>query len=322
MVSTPITEPRRPTTRGSGASTAHAGAAARSVSTGDRWRGVRAGVVIDERFVVGPKVGAGGMGTVYRALDRAAGGLVALKVLRGGDAVEAERFKQEAAILAGLDHPGIVRYVAHGIAQGGEHWLALEWLEGEDLAQRLARGRLAVSECLTMAARAASALACAHAQGMLHRDLKPSNLFLPGGQVAALKVLDFGIARIAGSARRLTGTGIVLGTLGYVAPEQMQDLGDVGPRADVFALGCVLFECLTGRLAFPGSHPMAVLTKILVDGPPPLIALRPDLPDALDALVQSMMSIEPQRRPADGAALLSALARIEGTPIPDEAPPP
>src|SRR5262249_11885284 len=161
-------------------------------------------------------------------------------------------------------HPAIVRYVAHGVARAGEHWLALEWLEGEDLGQRIERARLTVRECLEMAERAASALACAHARGMVHRDLKPPDLFLPRGRVASLRVLDFGIARVVGSARRLTGTGVLMGTLGYVAPEQMQDLGDVGPRADVFSLGCVLFECLTGRPTFPGTHPMAVLAKILL----------------------------------------------------------
>src|SRR5438132_8475729 len=126
----------------------------------------------------------------------------------------------------------------------------MEWLEGEDLKQRLARGPLALEAAILCTRRAAEALAAAHARGVVHRDVKPGNLFLPGGEVGALKVIDFGIARLAGAAS-LTRSGTLVGTPGYMAPEQAGLLAaEVGARADVFALGCVLFECLAGRPAF------------------------------------------------------------------------
>ncbi|MFT3768523.1 MAG: protein kinase [Minicystis sp.] len=284
---------------------------------------MRAGDIIGRRFILDREAGSGGMGTVYCAFDRVTGDPVALKILRGRDAVDVERFAREAAILAELDHPAIVRYVAHGAGDSGEHWLAMEWLEGENLALRLARQRLSVSECLTLGRRVADALACAHARGMVHRDLKPSNLLLAGGDVAQVKVVDFGIAQVAGDPQRLTCTGVLLGTLGYVAPEQIQGHEEVDARADVFALGCVLFECLTGRPAFAGAHPMAVLAKILLEGSPQLCALRPDLPEELDALVQRMLAKDPAERPRDAAevaAEIAALGEIEEPP--GEPPPP
>jgi serine/threonine protein kinase/tetratricopeptide (TPR) repeat protein len=281
------------------------------------------GAVLGSRFIIDREAGAGGMGTVFRAFDRVTGEAVALKVLRGQGAVDVERFSREAAILAELSHPAIVRYVSHGAADSGEHWLAMEWLDGEDLAQRLCRARLSLSETLALARRVADALACAHAAGMVHRDLKPGNLLLPGGDVGLTTVVDFGIARFAGDPQRLTCEGTVLGTLGYVAPEQIQEAGEADARADVFALGCVIFECLTGRPAFAGAHPMAVLAKILLEGPPLLCVLRPELPEALDGLVQRMLAKDPAGRPRDAAevvAELGALGDLEEAPFSIPAP--
>ncbi|APR80966.1 Adenylate cyclase [Minicystis rosea] len=280
--------------------------------------------MIGNRFILDREAGSGGMGTVYCAFDRVTGDPVAIKILRGRDAVDIERFAREAAILAELDHPAIVRYVGHGTADSGEHWLALEWLDGEDLAHRLVRGRLSLSETLVLARRVADALGAAHARGMVHRDLKPSNLLLPRGDVAEVKVVDFGIARVAGDPQRLTCTGVLLGTLGYVAPEQIQGTGEADARADVFALGCVLFECLTGQPAFAGAHPMAVLAKILLEGSPLLCGIRPEVPEALDDLVQRMLAKRPSERPRDAAevaAELAALGEIEDPVETTPAPP-
>jgi serine/threonine protein kinase len=160
-----------------------------------------AGDVVAERFEVERLAGSGGMGTVYRARDRqGAGESVALKVLSGaGD--DAERFAREARVLAELRHPAVVRYVAHGVLADGQPWLAMEWLDGETLADRLARAPLGVAESLAILRRSAAGLAVAHARGIVHRDVKPSNLFLVDGEPAQLKLLDFGIARWAIAAR-------------------------------------------------------------------------------------------------------------------------
>ncbi len=261
------------------------------------------GTIFADRCEALRKASSGGMGPVYRARDRGDGVDVALKILRGEDAHDVERFTREATILAGLSHRGIVRYIAHGSTTGGEHYIAMEWLDGEDLSARLSRRGLSIQESLAVVRLAAEALAFAHARGLVHRDLKPSNLFLVRGDVARIKVVDFGIARLGRESQRLTRTGALLGTPGYMAPEQIQGPPAYDPRADVFALGCVLFECLTGRPAFEGMNAMSVLAKILLQEVPRARSLRPAIPARLDDLVARMMARDPQERPRDGAAV-------------------
>jgi len=188
------------------------------------------GSVVAGRFQLEAEAGAGGMGTVYRARDLSDGAVVAVKILTGRELREAARFDQEAAILAGLVHPTIVRYLAHGIAVSGQRFIAMEWLEGEDLCTRLERKPVTVAETVALARRAAEALAYAHARNIIHRDIKPENLFLPGLAIDRLKVLDFGIARLTRGARKLTATGAVVGTPGYMAPSSCAGTGR-SPRA-------------------------------------------------------------------------------------------
>jgi ATP/maltotriose-dependent transcriptional regulator MalT len=260
------------------------------------------------RFRIERLVGTGGMGAVYRALDTLSGEAVALKVLLDRGA-EAERFAREAEVLAGLRHPAIVRYAAHGTTDSGEPYLAMEWLEGEDLAARLRRGPLGVDETVALVTRVAEALAAVHAADLVHRDLKPSNLFLVAGDPARVKLLDFGVARLASSAR-MTKTGALIGTPAYMAPEQARGERRVDARADVFALGCVLYECLLGRPAFAGEHFMAILAKILfVEVPRPSEA-DPAVPEALDALCARMLAKLPEDRPRDMAEVVAALAAV------------
>jgi tetratricopeptide (TPR) repeat protein len=272
---------------------------------------VKPGTTVADRFVLESEVGSGGMGTVFRAVDRVDGAVVAVKILRGQAAVDVERFEREATVLAGLRHPGVVRYVAHGVSRTGERYLAMEWLQGEDLAARLVRQRLSVSESLRVMRRAVDALAFAHRSGLVHRDVKPSNIFIVGGDVERIKLVDFGIARASRDHRRLTGTGMVLGTLGYISPEQLQSPEDSDPRSDVFSLGCVLFECLTGRPAFEGVHVMAVLLKIVLQQTPRVRDLRQDIPEALDALVARMMAKAPGDRFQDAAAVARAIDALD-----------
>ncbi|WP_170319353.1 serine/threonine-protein kinase [Polyangium spumosum] len=272
---------------------------------------MRSGEIVDGRFELESKAGTGGMGTIWRARDLATQETVALKVLRDPDH-GVDRFLAEARILARLEHPTIVRHVGHGVTSAGEPYLVMEWLAGEDLATRLSRGPLEIDASLALVRRVAEALGAAHARGVVHRDIKPSNIFLVERRFDRIKLLDFGIARLS-SGDVLTRPSSVLGTPGYMAPEQARGDEVVGPRADVFSLGCVLFECLAGRPAFQGSHPMALLAKLLLEEPPELAIVRPDVSAPVSSLCARMLSKIPAQRPADGAALAAELASIPVT---------
>src|SRR6185312_14863961 len=258
------------------------------------------GDLVAGRFRVAEVAGTGGMGAVYRAIDET-GEPVAIKVLRADSVEHLDRFAREIRVLAQLRHPGIVRYVADGRLGGGELWLAMEWLAGESLSQRMRRG-LSPADAIEVIRRVAEALGAAHELGVVHRDVKPSNIMLANGSIEQVKLLDFGVARVANADQLSTRTGIMIGTPGYMAPEQARGDRDVGPRADVFALGCILFELLTGEHAFVGDNVMAVLAKILLEDAPRVAELRPELPHELDELVSRMLAKQPAERPADGSA--------------------
>lgn len=277
------------------------------------------GEILDGRFVVEQAVGKGGMGTVFRAVDRATGETIALKVLRHREG-DARRFEREARVLAELAHDAIVRYVAHGVTSAGDPWLAMEWLPGQDLAEWLSSHALTPREALRLGSRVAAALSAAHSLGIVHRDIKPANLLLPGGDPARVKVVDFGIARRTDRATQVvTGTGVLVGTPGYLAPEQARGEKGVDGRADLYSLGCVLFECLTGKPAFRGDNFMALLARILLEDPPRLSDHRPDAPQGLDALLASLLAKDPARRPPDAAGLVATLdalaAECEGADV-------
>ena len=270
---------------------------------------MRPGDVVNERFELERQAGSGGMATVFKGRDRASGNVVAVKVLLDDGMIEKARFEREARVLEKLSHPGIVRYVAHGVTPGGEPYLAMEWLEGEDLLSRLCRARLTVEDSVGLATRVARALGAVHACGVVHRDLKPSNLFLVGGQIEQVKLLDFGIAHL-GSLTQMTHKGTILGTPSYMAPEQARSNQPLDARTDVFSLGCVLFECLTGARAFEGDHVMAVLAKVLFAEVTRVRELCPGIPEGLDELVARMLAKEPDQRPRNGAAVIEALAAL------------
>ncbi len=284
------------------------------------------GDVVAGRFRIEGVAGSGGMGVVYRSHDLASGTTVALKVLLLDGPTHLSRFEREAELLAAISHPAVVGYVAHGKAETGQLYLAMEWLEGVDLGARLEGGALSIPGTLALGVRVAGALGAAHARGVVHRDLKPANLLLPGGDLAQAKLLDFGVAR-PWQARGPTVAGAVLGTPWYMAPEQARGSDSVDARADVFSLGCVLFECLTGQPPFMGDHPIAVLSKVLFDEAPRVRERRSEVPAALDDLIARMLSKSPAERPADGRAVAAALAEItlDATEVPavrDTLPPP
>jgi eukaryotic-like serine/threonine-protein kinase len=268
------------------------------------------GDVVADRFEVERLAGAGGMGAVYRAYDRHTGQPVAIKVLRLDRGSKDERFAREARLLAELSHPRIVRYIAHGETRAGQPYLVMEWLEGEDLAQRLVRTGLTLDETIRVVRRSAEALASAHSKALVHRDIKPSNLYLCEKDLDKLKLLDFGVARLVRMGPAITRTGVQIGTPGYMAPEQARGARQVDARADIFSLGCVFFHCLTGRRAFKGSDPVAVLAKVLFEEPPRPSDIRPDIPGALDDLVWRMLSKDPAGRPADGAAVVAEIDHL------------
>jgi eukaryotic-like serine/threonine-protein kinase len=270
------------------------------------------GTVVAGRYVIEGLAGSGGMSTVYKARDRT-GDLVALKVLKLQAAHQVARFARETNLLHKLRHPAIVAYLDSGlIADTGQYFLALEWLEGKDLHSFLGDGRLGVEDSLRLAERIADALGFVHAQGVVHRDVKPENIFLPDGDSRKAKLLDFGIARWANSMEALTRTGARFGTPAYMSPEQVRGDRDLDARADVFSLGCVLFECITGEPAFAATDPMAVFGKILFDDPPRASALVIDVPEVVEALLLRMLARNPADRPGNGdelAAELRALLR-------------
>jgi tetratricopeptide (TPR) repeat protein len=248
------------------------------------------------------------MGEVYRARDVVSHIQVCVKLLRTDEDRDGERFVQEAKILSVLQHPSIVRYLAHGVV-GGDRYLVMEWLEGEDLARRLEREPPGLVDTVILLRQAAEALAYAHAHEIVHRDIKPQNLFLLERKIDQLKVLDFGIAKLVNADRRLTRTGNLVGTPGYLAPETIDGAGNVDGRADIFSLGCVAHECLTGKPTFRGHEPGVLLAKLMLEDPPHLSEIVPDVPRAVGDLVARMLAKNPERRPT-AAQVLRTLAAM------------
>jgi len=257
-------------------------------------------------YEVTAPLGEGGMGEVFRARDTRLGRSVAIKVIASnatGDPGQRARFAREASAIAALNHPHIC--TVHDVGTAGEvDYLVLELIDGESLAARLRRGPLPLGEAIDRAVEIARALDTAHAAGIVHRDLKPGNVMLTRSGV---KVLDFGLARIArgetdtastGSGHptaTLTEAGIVMGTLPYMAPEQIEGRA-ADHRADVFAFGAVLFEMLAGRRAFDAPSGPALMGAILHATPTALTTLRPEVPPALDRIVQTCLAKDPDAR--------------------------
>ncbi|HKU41888.1 MAG TPA: serine/threonine-protein kinase, partial [Polyangiales bacterium] len=259
------------------------------------------------------------MGTVFRACDlEHSGRPVAVKVLPGLAAQP--RFEREVAALSSLDSDAIVRYVAHGRSDAGEAFLAMDWVDGQSLAERLAVSGLSGIETVQLGKRLASGLCALHAAGIVHRDLKPSNVMLPDGRVEHARIVDLGIARLGSDlvSVQLTAAGAQLGTPRYMAPEQIRDPHAVDGRADVFALGCVLFEALTGAPAFPGDEAVSVLAQVLFGHTPEAGERRGDLPDELEQLLERLLARSRKLRPFADAQLLLELDRLLEPPLRQE----
>jgi tetratricopeptide (TPR) repeat protein len=271
---------------------------------------VPVGHIIADRFELERYTGAGGMGTVYRARDRFTGHPVALKILHARGPTELARFFREVEVLTQLTHPAIVRFVAHGRTDDDAPYIVTEWLDGESLTTRLERCDLSIAESLSLVARVAEALSEAHRLGFVHRDIKPSNLLLSRGRVEDVKILDFGLAYLAGVDPTNPQSGGLIGTPGYMAPEQANGEALDG-RADLFSLGCVLFRCLAGRAPFDAAPVTSARAKQGNEEAPRLSDLWSDAPPELDDLVARMLAKSPSERPASGEEVAQALAGID-----------
>lgn len=276
---------------------------------------MRVGDLLEQRFRLDHQVGSGAMGIVFRARDLARHADVAVKVMRGPAGVnggeEASRFAREAAILLSLQHPSVVRYVAHGWTPAREPFLAMEWLSGETLKERVERAPLALAETIDVGLALASALAGAHAQGVVHRDVKPANVFLVERATECVKLLDFGVARVR-TGRVLTEAGTAIGTPAYMSPEQATGEGDVGAPSDVFSLGTVLFELVSGTRPFAAEEMLEMMMKLTLEPAPQLSLHAPTAPVEVTSLVDQMLSKAPSARPPMGQvfARLGAARRV------------
>jgi serine/threonine-protein kinase len=276
--------------------------------------------VMDNRYDVGRPLGSGGMGEVFLARDRVLGRDVALKVLRtqyAGDREFAERFKREAQSAASLSHPNIVQVYDRGDTEDGASYIAMEYVPGGTLKEKIVgEGPLASREAAALGAQVAEALGAAHERGMVHRDIKPQNVLLTGRGEA--KVADFGIAR-AGSSVTISKTGSVMGTAGYMSPEQA--LGKPAtPKSDLYSLGVVLYEALTGELPYTADNPIAVSMKHVNEPLVPPREIEPTIPEGMNALVTRLMAKDPEDRYASADELAGDLWRISRGREPTAAP--
>jgi hypothetical protein len=276
-----------------------------------RLRALVADGTFTARFAVEREIGHGGMGRVYEGVQLDSGKRIAIKVLDPGLAGDPVRFQAEATILEQLDHPAIVRYVAHGLTGDGRAYLAMAWLEGETLAERLRRAPLSTAECVAVAQRVAEALAYLHERDIVHRDIKPSNVFLVGNDPKAAIVIDLGIAKRL-SVIGPTRTGEVIGTPGYMAPEQVRGESGIDERVDMFALGCLLYESLSGAAPFAGQAVMEVLARLLLAEPKPIDEVLPEIPPRLATLVAVLLAKNANDRTVDAEQAARELTTIAG----------
>ena len=269
----------------------------------------RTGQVIAGKFRILREIGRGGMGVVYEAEDTSLMRTVALKFLPAGIAASAEaneRFVQEARAASALDHPHICNIHEIGRTEAGEMFIAMSSYRGQSLKDRLATGPLEPSEVVGLATQIAEGLAEAHAHGIIHRDVKPGNIFVTSDGTA--KILDFGLAKLAGQLR-MTQPGTTMGTVAYMSPEQARG-EETDARTDVWSLGVVLYEMVTGDLPFKGEKDQAVLRAVLSDPPRPVARLRPGFPSGIEALIGRALSKDPAGRFATAGEFAEELRRL------------
>ncbi|HUQ47898.1 MAG TPA: protein kinase [Gemmatimonadaceae bacterium] len=267
-------------------------------------------ITLPDRFRLDGEIGRGGMAVVYRAYDRHLDRQVAIKVLSQdlSSMVSAERFQREIALMAKLVHPGVVALFDSG-ESGGRLYYVMPYVAGDTLRARLARDkRMTADDAASLGADIAEALAYAHGLGIVHRDVKPENIFSVSGRAV---LADFGIARLVGTADSpvsdLTGAGMMIGTMSYISPEQSTGDGEIDGRADLYSLGCVLYELLTGAPPFAGNSPMALVAKHHVEAPRPLSDHAAGIPAAMCAIVMQLLAKKREDRPSNAGEVARKL---------------
>jgi eukaryotic-like serine/threonine-protein kinase len=272
------------------------------------------GMLLGGRYRIGDLIGQGGMSAVYAAEDLRLARVVAVKLLAcdGADS-DAERLFREAKAAARAQHPAVVTVFGFGSDDAlGLDYLAMEYLEGEDLAARIrAQGALAEPFVVRLGAEIADALAAVHATGVVHRDLKPANIFLArrGLRVDEVKLLDFGVARHS-DMQTLTAPGQLIGTLRYMAPEQLRNPRAAGPRSDIYALGVTLYEALTAESPYRGRDAMALTMQVGSGVRVPLLERRPETSASVRDVVERCLALDPAARFSSARTLCEALLAL------------
>jgi serine/threonine-protein kinase len=312
---------------------ASAGAlAGASMSPQNPHGGASAGDILDGAYKLTRLISEGGMGTVYEAVQMRLGRRVAVKIMAPELAENAEalaRFRREVEVTSQLSHPHVIQLLDFGTAPTGQPYLVMEYLEGEDLEQRLARvGRLPVPGAVDVIKQVAAALTAIHARGIVHRDLKPANVFLLGieGAMDFVKVVDFGISKVRTAKTKLTQAFLMVGTPNFMSPEQATGrVDDVDHRSDQWALGCIAYQILSGRLPFSAPDVNSVLQQVVNAEPQALGSLVPDLPPEVESVVRrALAKNQADRFPTITAfaRALEAAAAVPAPPAPAPAPQP
>jgi serine/threonine-protein kinase len=252
---------------------------------------------VAQRYLLERELGRGGMATVYLARDRERGELVALKAMHQnvGSQIGVERFRREMGIAASLDHPLIVPLIDSG-AVGDLLYYVMPYLEGESLSRCLDRlQRLQLDQAVRITRDVAEALGYAHGHGILHRDVKPENVMLTGGRAL---IADFGLARAIGAAdrRKLTSTGVIVGTVHYMSPEQLLELRDLDQRSDIYSLGCILYEMLTGGPPYTARTITDLVSQILSATMSSVRMVRPEVPAGVNTVISRAVAKKAQDR--------------------------
>jgi serine/threonine protein kinase len=276
----------------------------------------RVGTILDDAYELTRFIQAGGMSRVYEALEMRLSRPVAVKIMSSELAENEDalvRFEREVKITSQLAHPHVVHLLNFGTTEAGEPYLVTEYLEGEDLQERLQRlGRLSLARTARIIDQVASALAAVHAKGVIHRDLKPSNVFLLSVEGAQdfVKVVDFGVAKIQSSQTRLTRAFTLLGTPEYMSPEQAEGrIDDVDKRSDQWALACMGWRMLTGETPFKARNLQQQIEKIVSAEPPALAELAPEVPAGVEAVLRRALSKRRSARYPSVGAFARAFSR-------------